>query len=476
MKLDNLSGEAFERLVRVAFDIALILDKNGVIEDMSVRKSELIALGCDSWVGRSWGSVVASDSCTKALEMLAPRSSDEDLRWCHFNHDMGNGTELPMQYAVLNLGNDGRLLALGRDMGAIALHQKRLIETKQSIDRDYLRLRHIEAKYRILFETGNEAVLLVDGLSFRVLDANSSAQVFVKDSNKKLVGRDIIECFEAVCRDEIQSLLRLAHATGRIEMCRAKFVGAAGDCTVSASVFRQGSGPHFLMRVLPPGTSPKTGSAVDQQLLFSEALEHSPDGFLLTDRAGVIKSVNAELMTMLGATALSQLSGQPLENWLVRGVVDWCVLLTNLRAQSLVKNFATAMRTMVGSTVAVEISALTLKTDQAYYAFYIRDVERIGAKETPVGKSMESSVAELSKLVGRMPIKDIVGETVDIIEKMCIQSALELTKNNRASAAKMLGLSRQSLYVKLRRFEMAIDTEVNSFADHLPAELQGAQS
>jgi DNA-binding NtrC family response regulator len=51
-----------------------------------------------------------------------------------------------------------------------------------------------------------------------------------------------------------------------------------------------------------------------------------------------------------------------------------------------------------------------------------------------------------------MPLKEIVGETVDIIERLCIESALTMTKNNRASAADMLGLSRQSLYVKLRRF------------------------
>jgi DNA-binding NtrC family response regulator len=56
-----------------------------------------------------------------------------------------------------------------------------------------------------------------------------------------------------------------------------------------------------------------------------------------------------------------------------------------------------------------------------------------------------------------MPMKDIVGETVDMLEKMCIQSALQLTNNNRASAAEMLGLSRQSLYVKLRRFNMVND-------------------
>jgi DNA-binding NtrC family response regulator len=69
--------------------------------------------------------------------------------------------------------------------------------------------------------------------------------------------------------------------------------------------------------------------------------------------------------------------------------------------------------------------------------------------------------ADLSQLVGRRPIKDIVGETVDTIERICIEAALELTHNNRASAAEMLGLSRQSLYVKLRRFGMVSEVETD---------------
>jgi len=41
-----------------------------------------------------------------------------------------------------------------------------------------------------------------------------------------------------------------------------------------------------------------------------------------------------------------------------------------------------------------------------------------------------------------------------MIEKICIETAIELTQNNRAAAAEMLGLSRQSLYVKLRKFDL----------------------
>ena len=61
------------------------------------------------------------------------------------------------------------------------------------------------------------------------------------------------------------------------------------------------------------------------------------------------------------------------------------------------------------------------------------------------------TVEQLTELVGRVPLKDLVGETTDIIERLCIEAALELTQDNRAAAAEMLGLSRQSLYVKLRR-------------------------
>jgi DNA-binding NtrC family response regulator len=46
--------------------------------------------------------------------------------------------------------------------------------------------------------------------------------------------------------------------------------------------------------------------------------------------------------------------------------------------------------------------------------------------------------------------------TTDVIERLCIEAALKLTGDNRAAAAQMLGLSRQSLYSKLRRFGHAV--------------------
>ena len=300
----------------------------------------------------------------------------------------------------------------------------------------------------------------MDSNTLRVSEVNLSAQALLKDATKRLVGREVMEAFEPASREEVQALMRMAYATGRVEMRKARFLGAVADCTVTATVFRQENGAQFLVRLLPQDTAKEQG-AQGVSALLSQAMERAPNGFVLTDRSGSIKAVNAEFMSIVGATASSQLNGQALEQWFVRGGIDWGVLNTNLRQQTAVKDFATNLLAFTGSAVAVEIAALTLQSPEGevFYAFYVRDVTRRQLPEVRESSGMSDSVAQLSRLVGRLPMKDIVGETVDMIERMCIKSALDLTHNNRASAAEMLGLSRQSLYVKLRRHGMVSEGE-----------------
>ena len=118
----------------------------------------------------------------------------------------------------------------------------------------------------------------------------------------------------------------------------------------------------------------------------------------------------------------------------------------------MVRLFATKLRGELGSITEVEIAAVQVSESPAVLGFTVRDVgRRISA--SPRGlQELPKSVEQLTELVGRVPMKDIVGETTDLIEQLCIEAALELTRGNRAAAAEMLGLSRQSLYVKLRRY------------------------
>jgi len=461
MKFSSLDPSTLTQLLGVVSDVTLVMDLQGVIEDVSTGRDTLAALGCQAWVGRRWIDTVTSESRIKIQEMLQAPGSDGAMRWRHVNHMSPLGNEVALQYVLVPMAGQ-HLLALGRDLESLAELQRRLVETQQSMERDYLRLRHIEARYRVLFDTSSEAVLMVDANTQRVLEANVGAQSLLKEAGKRLVGRDVRECFEADSQGEVQSLLRMALATGRIEMCSANVAGLPSAWTVSATVFRQEGGAQFLVRLVARESLNVPYQEGGASAVLSEAMERFPDGWLLTDPSGTIKSVNEEGMALLGLTASSQVIGQSLERWLLRGAVDWGVLHTSLRQQLPVRNFATEVRTLSGMTLPVEVSAVYLNRPEPMYAFFVRDMDRRLQGGASLAPSQANPFADLSQLVGRRPIKDIVGETVDTIERMCIEAALELTHNNRASAAEMLGLSRQSLYVKLRRFGMVAEAEADA--------------
>jgi len=128
-------------------------------------------------------------------------------------------------------------------------------------------------------------------------------------------------------------------------------------------------------------------------------------------------------------------------------------LTSNLRQRGTVRLFATTVQGEYGSVAEVEISAVSVtEGDQPCLGFTIRDIGRRLSNEPMTSKDLPRSAGQMTELVGRVPLRDIVRETTDLIEELCIQAALELTGDNRAAAAEMLGLSRQSLYVKLKRF------------------------
>ena len=461
MNLTDLEPATFTKLLGVVSDVTLVLDDQGVIEDVSTGQDTMASLGCQSWVGKLWVDTVTVESKKKIQELLQLQTQAQSLTWRHVNHPTPTGGEAAIQYITVPLKGQ-KMLAVGRNLERLAELQRRLVETQQSVERDYLRLRHIEARYRVLFETSPEAVLMVDAHNYRLLEANIGAQALFKDAGKRLVGRDFRECFSTDSQGEVQSLLRTALATGRIELCSALVAGFESALTVSATVFRQEGGAQFLVRLTPREAFASSKSESESSVLLSQAMEHFPDGWLLTDTAGAVKSVNEEGMALLGLTAPSQIMGQSLERWLLRGAVDWGVLNTSLKQNLPVRNFATEVITLSGMTLPVEVSAVHLLKPEPLYVFFVRDMDRRLQSSSEVSQALPNPFAELSQLVGRRPIKDIVGETVDTIERMCIEAALELTHNNRASAAEMLGLSRQSLYVKLRRFGILSDNETDS--------------
>jgi transcriptional regulator PpsR len=182
------------------------------------------------------------------------------------------------------------------------------------------------------------------------------------------------------------------------------------------------------------------------------AVESAPDGYVVTGTDGRIVTANAAFLDMLQLASVEQVRDAPIEQWLGRSAVDFGVLTSNLAQWGTVRLFATSLRGAYGATTDVEISAVTLLNDgKSWYGLAIRDVGRRLPADSRVGRELPRSVEQLTELIGRVSLKDLVREATDMIERLGIEAALELTNDNRASAAELLGLSRQSLYLKLRR-------------------------
>jgi transcriptional regulator PpsR len=232
----------------------------------------------------------------------------------------------------------------------------------------------------------------------------------------------------------------------------------------SASQFREDQSLQFLLRLCTQA-GPATPVVPTGNQLLARIMEQAPDAMAVTDLDGRILTVNQAFVDLaeLGNADLAR--GVLLDAWLGRSGVDLRVLLTNLRQHGTVRLYATQMRGELGSSAEVEISAVAITHgDDKCLGFTIRDMGRRLSVDVRAPRELPRSASQMTELVGRMPLKDIVRETTDLIEQLCIEAALQLTGDNRASAAEMLGLSRQSLYIKLRRFGL-VDGSADASAD-----------
>lgn len=459
LHFSDLSADELAGVVAAATDLALVVDRQGVIRDVSLGASQAGELAeLRQWVGRRWVETVTIENRGKVTAMLAsasapPVTGQRSER--QVTHALSGGVDLPVSYSVLPLNGQGGVLALGRDLREVAAVQQRLVDAQQSMERDYLRLRHTEARYRLLFEAVDEAVLVLDATTLVVYEHNAAAARLAGDAGRRIVGRSLLDLLAPDSHAEAQARLAQARSAGRSDELTVHLAQGMAGVRLGATAFKQESATLLLVRLSVPGgaagSAPAPRPAENPSLL--DLVNTLPDAFVLTDMQGRILSANQAFSDMLQLSPGDTVPGQPLDRWLGRTSVDMSVVIGSLRQHGVVRLFPTTLRNGFGEPSPVEISAVAvLDGPQACLGFAIRDVARRLPAETRTQRQLPRSVDQLTGLVGRVPLKDIVGETTDLIEKLCIEAALELTRDHRASAAEMLGLSRQSLYVKLRRY------------------------
>lgn len=456
--LGDLGALSAANLIAAATDVAVVVDGKGMIRDVAFNKEDL-SLELDAqgrWLGSKLLDVVTPDTQAKVRQLLQDAAALKSSSWRQVNHTSSDGTDIPILYSAINIGRKDRFVMVGRDLRPLAAMQQRLISAQQSMERDYARLRHAETRYRLLFKVSSEAVMIVDSGTSAILDANPAALALFDASAPQLLKSDLPGQFASTDLQNVQTLLADVRATGRDGSTRVRLANGKRECGVAASLFRQENASLFLVRLSSHASAPESGAlkATSRLLHYFEA---APDGLVITHFDGRVVRSNAAFLEMAQLSLAEQARGEMLDRWLGRAGVDFNVALANLRQNDSIKLFATSLRGEYGATTDVEVSAVSLTDgdDKPSFGFAIRNVEKRLAAAPSSARVLPRSVAQLTELVGRVPLRDLVRETTDVIEKLSIEAALELTGNNRASAADMLGLSRQSLYVKLRRFGLA---------------------
>lgn len=435
-----------------AADIALLVDKRGVVRDVALAGENFSREECASWVGRKWVDLVAEDSRDKVARLLSEPDPEGERRWRHVNHASPGAADMPVSYLAMPSGRDGWTVAIGRDMRVASRMQQRLLEAQQSMERDYARVREAETRFRLLFQVASEGVLIIDGESYRITDVNPAAARMLGRSAQELEGRTLENAFGAETAESVRATLLVARRTGRTEQMDLTPKGARTACRLHASVYRQGRDAYFLARL----AADEVGAVSDTDASLSRLAEILPDALVMTGEDGAILTVNEAFVDMAQLANAEGAIGVRVDRFLGRTQVEFNVLMANLREHGVIRNFATTVRSPYDIQEPVEVSAVTAPAPFGrVFGFSIRPVgRRLVASRRPDAKALPSSVDQLSDLVGRVALKDIVRESTDMIERSCIEAALQLTNDNRASAAEILGLSRQSLYAKMHRHKI----------------------
>jgi transcriptional regulator PpsR len=429
-------------------DITLYLDIDGVIQSVALCNA-ISGEAITGWQGRPWIETVEKVGSEKVQRMLDDARTTGVSAFRQINQRFPSGLELPMEFTAVRLGGKEGLVAVGHSLQAVAELQSRLIAAQQAMEQDYWKLREVETRYRLLFDVSNEAVLLARVDNLQVIDANPAAIRGLGFGR----GRDLLAEMAPAERAPFQAMLQRVREQGRAPGTLLHLGTERKAWTVRASLMSSEPGPVFLLQIVPVGAS-SLEPQQDDLPSVEKLIDRLPDGFVVVDKEGVVQQANQGFLDFAQIGAEGAAIGERLGRWLSQPGADMAVLIANLQQYGVVRRFSTTIHGELGTQTPVEISAAkSTDSGHKFVGILLREVGR-RMTASPGALSLSAALADIVGQIGTIALPKLIKDTVGIVERHCIEAALEQTDGNRTAAAERLGLSRQSLYEKLNRYEM----------------------
>jgi transcriptional regulator PpsR len=450
-----IAPEILGDIIAQVADVGVVISDTGTVLSVLVNPANDAFRSLERWESQDLRSVMTIESVPKFESRLAEfLGGNTQVRPVELNHTDSKGRwESPVRYSFHRIGPDGAILLLGRDLRPIAEMQQQLVEAQLSLERDYETQREFDTRFRVLMDSTTEAVLFVSVQSGEITEANSAAVALLDRPIENLIGNQLSGCFEGRKRGDMVESLATQAISELNKKTVAELRGSGTNVEVFPTLFRAAGERILLCRLVPGDDS--TARSDDLSRNLQSLYNDGPEAIVFASESGDVLSANDAFLDLIDVAHDINVRGRSFADYLQRGSVDFKVMTENAARSGRMRNYATKLAGEYGSPRAVDVSVTKLSAGtQVIFAFVLRDANRTEATQSRPHPNSDESMRSVAELVGSATLKDIVAETTNVVEKMCIETAVELTMNNRVAAAEMLGLSRQSLYVKLRKFDL----------------------
>ena len=453
--IPNLDQAATADLISRLCDFAIVISRDGEIIQTMTSPFLVPRLDMSSWKGRRFTDTLTKESVPKFETRLAEfKAGQKDIRPVELNHRATDQqAELPVRYTYHSAASDGSTLLLGSDLRPVAEMQQQLVEAQIALESDYDARREHEIRLRVLMDSSDVATVFISLDTGAISSCNSAAEVLLGRSRNELI--DTYFAMEFAEEGQTGLIDRMVTAASDASMgaILAKSAQGGRSYRIDATLFRGTSSQMLLCKIEPEES---TQEPVDQLATHLVSFFHKGvDPIVFVNMSGQILSVNEAFVSLANVTHAQTLNGRSMSEFFSRGSVDLNVILESARRNGKMRLYSTKILNEHGDERPVEISTTQIRTErEPICVLLLRNARRVETISTPTSQMSEAEINSVVELIGSQSLKDIVARSTDVVEKMCIETAIGMTSNNRVAAAEMLGLSRQSLYVKLRKYDL----------------------
>jgi hypothetical protein len=418
----DIAPELASLFVALDGDIVLIVGQDGVIQNVAVG-SAITEPSAGAWIGRHWAETVTGNTRRKIELLLQEVDTVGVTRRREVNHQSNGGPDIPVSYSALRLGKEGPVIAVGRDLRAVAAIQQKMMHAQQEIERNYWTLRRDQGQQRELDQVASDAVLVVSGTSLELSNANASADALLLQTDGGL-------CLQ------LQMLLDQAFLSGKSVALRTRLKSKGPQS------------PLLDLFVTPLRDSEPTDNA--RRVLVRARRVGKPETVpgdirtVITDAQGRILMANDSLIAMCAEGGSSSLYGKSLSSVLdnAQGI------LAGLPGLVLREGMAHILSTILGghSTPAceAEVSATLINDgDQERIGFCLR------VQTTNTADTWTQALQSLFE--SHLPLPDLLQQVQTLTERRAITDALRSTGANMVASASMLGISVAGLTQRIER-------------------------